>query len=116
MIREDGLLVLATAALCVPINQGFFLSAARLGPTSHVGFFYATCPLVVLLLAWTMRMERPDRGRLWGVLASVAGIVVIGFGNYWSSGGAATDGGARRRAGRSLARRVPCSRGEAISR
>jgi drug/metabolite transporter (DMT)-like permease len=90
MIREDGLLLLATAALCVPINQGFFLSAARLGPTSHVGFFYATCPLVVLLLAWTMRMERPDRGRLWGVLASVAGIVVIGIGNYWSSGGAPT--------------------------
>ena len=91
MIREDGLLVLATAALCVPINQGFFLSAARLGPTSHVGFFYATCPLVVLLLAWTMRIERPDRGRLWGVLASVVGIVVIGIGNYWNSGGAATD-------------------------
>ena len=35
-------------------------------------------------------MERPDRGRLWGVLASVAGIVVIGIGNYWNSGGAAT--------------------------
>jgi drug/metabolite transporter (DMT)-like permease len=89
MIRNDGLLVLATAALCVPINQGFFLSAARLGPTSHVGIFYATCPLVVLLLAWAMRIERPDRGRLWGVLASVAGIVVIGLGNYWNSGGAA---------------------------
>ena len=66
MIREDGLLVLATAALCVPINQGFFLSAARLGPTSHVGFFYATCPLVVLLLAWTMGLERLDRGAALG--------------------------------------------------
>ena len=32
MIREDGLLLLVTAALCVPINQGFFLSAARSGP------------------------------------------------------------------------------------
>ena len=90
MIREDALLLLLTAALCVPINQGFFLSAARLGPTSHVGIFYAICPLVVLLLAWAMRTERPDRGRLWGVLASVAGIVVIGIGNYWNSGGAAT--------------------------
>jgi drug/metabolite transporter (DMT)-like permease len=36
-----------------------------------------------------MRMERPDRARLWGVLASVAGIVVIGIGNYWNHGGAA---------------------------
>jgi drug/metabolite transporter (DMT)-like permease len=83
MIREDALLLLVTAALCVPINQGFFLSAARLGPTSHVGIFYATCPLVVLLMAWAMRIERLDRGRLWGVLASVAGIVVIGVGNFW---------------------------------
>jgi drug/metabolite transporter (DMT)-like permease len=91
MIRQDALLLLITAALCVPINQGFFLSAARLGPTSHVGIFYATCPLVVLLLAWTMRLERPDRGRLWGVLASVAGIVVIGIGNYWNSGGASAE-------------------------
>jgi drug/metabolite transporter (DMT)-like permease len=89
MIREDGLLLVITAALCVPINQGFFLSAARLGPTSHVGIFYATCPLVVLLLAWTMRIERPDRRRLWGVLVSVAGIVVIGIGNYWNGSGAA---------------------------
>jgi drug/metabolite transporter (DMT)-like permease len=86
MFREDLLLVLVTAALCVPINQGFFLMAARLGPTSHVGIFYATCPIVVLLLAWVMRLERPDRSRLWGVLASVAGIVVIGVGNFWSGG------------------------------
>jgi drug/metabolite transporter (DMT)-like permease len=90
MVREDALLLLITAALCVPVNQGFFLSAVRLGPTSHVGIFYATCPLVVLLLAWTMRMERPDRGRLWGVLASVAGIVVIALGNFWSGGGGTT--------------------------
>ncbi len=90
MLREDPWLLLVTAALCVPINQGFFLSAAQLGPTSHVGIFYATCPLVVLLFAWAMRMERPDRGRVLGVVASVAGIVVIGIGNYWNSGSAAS--------------------------
>ena len=105
MFREDALLLLATAALCVPINQGFFLTAARLGPTSHVGIFYATCPLVVLLLAWTMRMERPDRGRLWGVLASVAGIVVIGLGNFWSGRRRYDRRGARRRARRPVAGR-----------
>ncbi len=87
LVRKDPWLLLISAALCVPINQGFFLSAARLGPTSHVGIFYATCPLVVLLLAWAMRLERPDLGRLWGVLASVLGIVVIGVGNYWNGDG-----------------------------
>ncbi len=91
LVREDVWLLLLSAALCVPINQGFFLSAARLGPTSHVGIFYATCPLVVLLLAWATKMERPDLGRLWGVVASVAGIVVIGVGNFWIGGGSATE-------------------------
>jgi drug/metabolite transporter (DMT)-like permease len=92
LFREDGLGLVLVAALCVPVNQGFFLSASRLGPTSHVGIFYATAPLVVLLGAWALRLERPDRARLWGVLASVSGIAVIGVGNLWDGGkGAATD-------------------------
>ncbi len=88
IFRRDGWLLLASAALAVPINQGFFLNAARLGPTSHVGLFYATCPLVVLFLAWAMRLEPPDLGRLWGVLASVVGVVIIGVGSAWNPGGA----------------------------
>jgi drug/metabolite transporter (DMT)-like permease len=88
IVRRDPFLILASAALAVPVNQGFFLNAARLGPTSHVGLFYATSPLVVLFLAWMLRLERPDSGRLWGVLASVAGVVIIGAGSAWASGGA----------------------------
>jgi drug/metabolite transporter (DMT)-like permease len=87
LIREDGWRLVLTAAVCVPINQGFFLNATRLCPTSHVGLFYATCPLVVLLIAWAMGLERPDRARILGVLASISGIVVIGAGNLWESGG-----------------------------
>jgi drug/metabolite transporter (DMT)-like permease len=87
VLRRDGILLLAAAALCVPVNQGFFLNATRLGPTSHVGLFYATCPLVVLLLAWVLRLERLDLGRLWGVLASVVGVGVIGIGSAWQADG-----------------------------
>ena len=82
LIRQDGWRLALAAALCVPINQGFFLSATKLGLTSHVALFYATCPLVVLLLAWGFRMEQPNFARLAGVLLSVAGIVVIGIGHY----------------------------------
>jgi len=91
LFRQDGWRLVLAAALCVPINQGFFLGATKLGLTSHVGLFYATCPLVVLLLAWVLRMERPDLARLSGVLLSVSGIVVIGFGHYLER---ATHGGA----------------------
>jgi drug/metabolite transporter (DMT)-like permease len=87
LIRQDGWRLLLAAALCVPINQAFFLGATRLGPTSHVSLFYATCPLVVLMLVWASRMEKPDLVRLWGVLTSVAGIVIIGVGHYWEGGG-----------------------------
>jgi drug/metabolite transporter (DMT)-like permease len=33
-----------------------------------------------------MKLERLDLGRLWGVLASVAGIVVIAASNFWTGG------------------------------
>ncbi len=89
LLREDWAGLLVAAVMCVPVNQGFFLTAARLGPTSHVGIFYATAPLVVLLGAWALRTEQPDLGRLWGVLASVAGIIVVGVGNLWGGGGIA---------------------------
>jgi drug/metabolite transporter (DMT)-like permease len=87
LVREDWRLLLASAALCIPVNQAFFLNAARLGPTSHVGLFYATVPLVVLLLAWSLRLERTDKRRLWGVLTSVLGVAVIGLGNAWAGAG-----------------------------
>ncbi|MGO9917551.1 MAG: DMT family transporter [Isosphaeraceae bacterium] len=89
LLREDWPWLVVAAAMCVPVNQGFFLTAARLGPTSHVGIFYATAPLVVLLGAWTLRTEPPDLGRLWGVLASVLGISVVGVGNLGGGGGSA---------------------------
>lgn len=87
LLRDDWPGLLLAAAMCVPVNQGFFLMAARLGPTSHVGIFYATAPLVVLLGAWMLKTEPPDLRRLWGVMASVAGILVIGLSNLWGGSG-----------------------------
>ena len=86
LVRESGGRLLLTSALCVPINQFFFLNATRLAPTSHVGLFYASCPLVVLLLAAALGQERLATGRLIGVLASVSGVVVIALGHYWGGG------------------------------
>ena len=89
MIREDGWRLLVTSAFCVPINQVFFLAGTRLAPTSHVGIIYATCPLVVLLLATFLGQERMVARRLVGVVLSVAGVIVIGAGNLLNGNGAA---------------------------
>ena len=67
MLREDRGRLLLAAPLCVPINQCFFLSGARLAPTTHVGLIYATCPLVVLMLATAIGQERFQAGPAgWG--------------------------------------------------
>lgn len=86
MFRESGPRLVLAAALCVPINQTFFLNGTRLAPTTHVGVIYAICPLVVLLLAVALAQERLTRARLVGVLMTVAGAGVIAAGNLAGSG------------------------------
>ena len=87
MFRHDLVRLLATAAFCIPINQAFFLSGTRMAPTSHVGVIYATCPLVVLLIATALGQERMVMRRLMGVVLSVAGVIVIGASNFLKAGG-----------------------------
>jgi drug/metabolite transporter (DMT)-like permease len=86
LLRQDGMRLLAAAALCVPINQTFFLNGTRLAPTTHVALIYACCPLVVLLLATALGQERLAVGRLLGILVSVAGAIVMGAGNLLQTG------------------------------
>lgn len=81
LIREDWRRLAVVAACCVPLNQFFFLNAARLGTNSHVGLFYATVPLIVWVLAWWLGHEPLDLSRLGGIVASIAGVLVIGLGN-----------------------------------
>jgi drug/metabolite transporter (DMT)-like permease len=86
LVRVDLGRLLAAAALCVPVNQTLFLYASQLAPTTHVGLFYASVPLVVLGLAVTLGQERLVPSRALGILASVLGALVVGLGNFWNWG------------------------------
>lgn len=86
MAREDGGRLVAAALFSVPLNQAFFLSGARLAPTSHIALIYSACPLIVLLAATALGQERLLPGRLLGVVASVLGVVVIGLDSLWRGG------------------------------
>lgn len=86
LLRQDGWRLALTAALCVPINQTFFLNGARLTPTSHVALIYAACPLVVLVLARLLGQERLVMSRLVAVIASILGVAVIGLGSVRQGG------------------------------
>ena len=81
MLREDRGRVLASGLFCVGLNQLFFLTGARLAPTTHVGLIYATNPLFVLLMACAIGQERLRADRLVGIVASVLGVAVIGLGS-----------------------------------
>jgi drug/metabolite transporter (DMT)-like permease len=93
MAREDGWRLVASAALCVPVNQTFFLNATRLTATSHVALIYAAVPMVVLFLAAAVGQERLRADRLAGVAASVLGVAVIGLENLGRSGAATAAAG-----------------------
>jgi drug/metabolite transporter (DMT)-like permease len=82
-VRKDAGHFLAAAALCVPINQTFFLHGTRLAPTTHVGLIYASCPLVVLALALAIGQERLVPSRLLGIAVCVSGVLVVGLSNLW---------------------------------
>ncbi|MDR3634145.1 MAG: DMT family transporter [Isosphaeraceae bacterium] len=86
IVREDGWRLLLAAALCVPVNQAFFLNGAKLTLTSHVALIYAACPLVVLLFARAVGQEQLVMSRLAGVLASILGVAVIGLGSVRQGG------------------------------
>ncbi|MEW4569794.1 DMT family transporter [Tautonia sp. JC769] len=86
MLREDLGRVLASGLFCVGLNQLFFLTGARLAPTTHVGLIYATNPLFVLLIASAIGQERLRGDRLVGIVASVLGVAVIGLGSLRGDG------------------------------
>ncbi len=86
LFKEDFGRLAVAAALCVPVNQTFFLNGARLAPTSHVALIYASCPLFVLLMSIAMGQERLVPSRLAGVIASMLGVVVIGLDSFWRGG------------------------------
>ena len=86
LLREDGPRLALAAFCCVPLNQTFFLNAARLTSTSHIALIYAAVPMVVLLLAAAVGQERLRADRLVGVAASVLGVVVIVLDSLWRGG------------------------------
>jgi drug/metabolite transporter (DMT)-like permease len=90
MVRDDGRRLALAGLLCVPINQTFFLNGTRLAPTTHVALIYATCPLIVLLLAVALGQERMTRPRLVGVLTTVAGAGVLAWGQLAHRAGGAS--------------------------
>jgi drug/metabolite transporter (DMT)-like permease len=74
---RDWAKVLGLGILLVPLNQLFFLIGLRDTVPGHPAVIYAMTPVGVLLLQSAIERRRPSRAKVLGVLAALAGVLVV---------------------------------------
>ncbi len=80
LAREGWRALLAMAVLGIAINQICFVAGMKLTTPSHSAVIHAMMPAYVILLAWPMCGEKPRAGAVAGMVAAVAGAVVVELG------------------------------------
>lgn len=68
-------------ALCIPINQFFFLVGISLSTSSNSGVMYAITPMIAYLISIKMKNEKFGYAKLFTILLTIAGIIII----FWES-------------------------------
>jgi drug/metabolite transporter (DMT)-like permease len=69
--------VLGLGILLVPLNQYAFLVGLKDTVPGHPAVIYAMTPVGVLLLQSALDRRRPGRGKILGVLAALAGVLIV---------------------------------------
>jgi drug/metabolite transporter (DMT)-like permease len=75
--RRDWAKVAALGILLVPLNQYFFLVGLRDTVPGHPAVIYAMTPVGVLVLQSALERRRPSRAKTLGVLAALAGVLIV---------------------------------------
>jgi len=73
--------------LAVVVNQAFFLFGLKFTTPTHSALLYGATPVFVFLLAIPLIAERPSFLKIFGVLVTFAGVVVIVAGHKMSWAG-----------------------------
>jgi drug/metabolite transporter (DMT)-like permease len=76
----------------VVVNNGCFALGLYYTSVSHSSIIVGATPIVVLLLAWGLGLERITSRELAGLAVAFAGAVVLGTGHGWSAGDTALQG------------------------
>lgn len=77
--RKDWPAFFWLAFVCVPLNQGIFLYGIHFTYASHGALFYATTPIMVLILSSFLLKERPTFLKIAGVLLGFLGVLLVLF-------------------------------------
>lgn len=83
--RADILRFLILGALVLPLNQYFFLNGVSLSTASHSGVTYSLTPLFAYLIAIKIKHEKYSHGKLFSIVLSIMGIIVIFYENIINS-------------------------------
>ncbi len=75
--RREWAFVAGLGILLVPLNQYFFLIGLRDTVPGHPAVIYAMTPVGVLLLQSALDRRRPGRAKTLGVLAALAGVLIV---------------------------------------
>lgn len=97
--REWGFLALA-GLNGVTLNQGFYLTGLARTSVAHTALIVALGPVVVLVLACLMRMERLTAAKAVGMLIAFCGVAALSIGKPSDASGASGVGDLLMLAGR----------------
>lgn len=80
--KSDILRFLLLGALVLPVNQFCFLIGVSLSTASHSGVTYSLTPLFAYLISIRIKHEKYSHGKLFSILLSIVGIIVIFYENF----------------------------------
>jgi len=83
--KEDILRFIILGLLVLPFNQFFFLKGISLSTASHSGIMYSLTPLFAYIISIRIKHEKYSHGKLFSILLSIIGIVIIFYGNLIES-------------------------------
>jgi len=83
--KEDILRFIILGLLVLPLNQFFFLKGISLSTASHSGIMYSLTPLFAYIISIRIKHEKYSHGKLFSILLSIIGIVIIFYENLIES-------------------------------
>jgi drug/metabolite transporter (DMT)-like permease len=79
--KKDIWFMALLGALCIPINQFFFLVGISLSTSSNSGVLYAMTPMMAYLISIKMKKEKFGVTKLLTISLTIIGIIII----FWES-------------------------------
>ncbi|MBI5402543.1 MAG: EamA family transporter [Ignavibacteriae bacterium] len=83
--KKDITRFIILGLLVLPFNQFFFLKGISLSTAAHSGIMYSLTPLFAYLISIKIKHEKYSHGKLFSILLSIIGIVIIFYENFIES-------------------------------